>query len=85
MKKGKSVVIVDEPCDVEETDRPFGKRWRQQDVGLTAKHLQALHAGKHIAVDVQDEYVVFLHLERGEASKRKPRARGRAKEGGNGV
>lgn len=65
MRRNKSVVIVEQPCDVEETSKPFGKRWGQTDVVLTAEHIRALQAGKCIAVDVRDEYVVFLRLEQG--------------------
>jgi hypothetical protein len=34
MTTSTPVAIVDEPCDVEATGRPFGKRWRQQEIGL---------------------------------------------------
>ena len=61
------VAILDQVCDVEETEQPFGKRWRQQRIRLTHEHLQALQAGKFVAVDVQDEYVVFLELENHES------------------
>lgn len=57
------VAIVEGPCDVEATSRPFGKRWRDQVVTLNDDHIQALEQGKTIAVDVQEEYVVFLQLE----------------------
>jgi hypothetical protein len=80
MRRNESVVIVEGPCDVEETSKPFGKRWGQTEVVLTSEHVRALQAGKCIAVDVRDEYVVFLHLGRGDASKQMTRARGRAKE-----
>jgi hypothetical protein len=59
----ESVAILDEPCDVEATSLPFGKRWRQQVVTLTAEHLQSLQHGKYLAVDVEAEYVVFLCME----------------------
>lgn len=57
------IVIVAAPCDVEETEQPFGKRWRQEVMTLTAEHLAALQAGKLVAVDVQSEYVLFLRLQ----------------------
>ena len=57
------IAIVDEPCDVLETSQPFGKRWRDQVVTLSAEHLRALQEGHYVAVDVQEEYVVFLRLE----------------------
>ena len=58
-----SVAIVPEPCDVLETSQPFGKRWRDQVVTLSPEHLRALQNGQCVAVDVQNEYVVFLRLE----------------------
>jgi hypothetical protein len=57
---GKTVVILDAPIDVEITESPFGKRYMGADVQLNAKHLEALKAGKTLAVDVMNEYVVFL-------------------------
>jgi hypothetical protein len=63
MNNSKPVAIVDAPFDVEETGQPFGKRYGQENVALTAEHIQALKDGKHIAVDVREEYVVFLHQE----------------------
>lgn len=40
------IAVVDAVCDVEETRRPFGRRWRQEEVVLNAEHLAALQAGK---------------------------------------
>ena len=57
------IAIIAEPCNVEETGQPFGKRWRDQVITLSAEHLRALQDGQCAAVDVQDEYVVFLRLE----------------------
>jgi hypothetical protein len=70
MKHEQRVAIVEKPCDVEETSRPFGKRWGQEIIALTARHILALQAGKHLAVDVRGEYVVFLRLEQGGTRKR---------------
>jgi len=58
------VAIVDAICDVEETCQPFGKRYGQQLIRLSAEHLAALHAGKLLALDDQSEYVVFIGLEK---------------------
>ncbi len=57
------LAIVDEPCDLEETKQPFGKRWGGEIMTLTEEHLAALRKGKLVAVDVQGEYVVFLRLQ----------------------
>ena len=48
---------------------PFGKRWRQEVMTLTAEHLAALQAGKMVAVDVQSEYILFLRLQAGSADE----------------
>jgi hypothetical protein len=59
--------IVDAICEVEETCQPFGKRWAAQRVKLSSAHLAALRDGKLLAVDVNDEYVVFLEIEQERA------------------
>jgi hypothetical protein len=58
-----TLVIVDVPYDVEETEQPFGKRWGGEIMTLTKEHLVALQEGKLVAVDVMNEYVVFLRLQ----------------------
>jgi hypothetical protein len=58
-----SLAIVDAPFDVEETGQPFGKRWGGEIMTLSKEHLAALHEGKLVAVDVMNEYVVFLRLQ----------------------
>ncbi|MDP1524887.1 MAG: hypothetical protein Q8M20_03680 [Rhodocyclaceae bacterium] len=58
------LVVVDETCNVEESEQPFGKRWGQHLIELSPEHLDALHAGKLLALDVQEEYVVFVGLKR---------------------
>jgi hypothetical protein len=63
------VAILDGECDVEESGRPFGKRWAQQRITLSAEHLAALQSGKVLALDVQEEYVAFLVYETGAAAK----------------
>lgn len=65
---GPSQAIVDAPCDVEDRTA-YGKRWRQEVMKLTAKHLAALQAGKMVAVDVQSEYILFLRLQAGSADE----------------
>jgi len=58
-----TLAIVDAPFDVEETDQPFGKRWGGEIMTLSKEHLAALQDGKSVAVDVMNEYVVFLRLQ----------------------
>lgn len=57
------LAIVDAPFNVEETDKPFGKRWGGETMTLTQEHLAALQEGKLVAVDVMNEYVLFLRLQ----------------------
>lgn len=63
MNLDQRIAIVDAVCDVEESEQPFGKRWRQQEVVLSAEHLAVLQEGKIMALDVQEEYVVFVKLD----------------------
>ncbi len=63
MEPEPTLALVDAPYDTLESNQPFGKRWGDEIVTLTAEHLSALHDGKLVAVDVQGEYVVFLRLQ----------------------
>ena len=66
MKPDTRVAIVTASYDIEETDLPFGKRWGQQRITLTAEHLEALRTGQLLALDVLDEYVVLVGLDKSE-------------------
>jgi hypothetical protein len=57
------IAVVDDVCDVEETEKPFGKRWHHEVIALQPEHLAAMGEGKAVAVDVREEYVVFLKLD----------------------
>ena len=61
-KQDPRIKVLDEVCDVEETEKPFGKRWHHEEIGLRPEHLKALQEGKVLALDVREEYVVFLKL-----------------------
>ena len=63
------LAIVDTSFDVEKTDQPFGKRWGGDVVTMTEEHLAALREGKLLAVDVMNEYVVFLRLQEKDQSE----------------
>lgn len=63
MEPEPTLVIVDTPFDAEEAEQPFGKRWGGEVMTLTAEHLAALHEGKLVAVDMMNEYAVFLRLQ----------------------
>ena len=58
------IVIVEQPFSVDEHESPFGKRWGGELFRLTDEHLAALQVGKTLALDVQNEYVAFLRLDR---------------------
>ena len=57
------LAIVEVTCDCDTSEQPFGKRWRQETITLTAAHIEALRQGKLLAVDAQGEYVVYLKLD----------------------
>ncbi len=71
MNADPHIAIVDAVCDVEQSEQPFGKRWRQQEVILDAEHLAASQEGKILALDVQEEYVVFVKLDSAVAANLK--------------
>ena len=77
MNSGSRIAVVDAICDVERSERPFGKRWRQEEVVLSADHLAALQEGKLLALDVQEEYVVFVKLDAAVVAKLKELGYGR--------
>ena len=63
MNPDARIAIVDAVFDVEQSNKPFGKRWRQEEIVLNAEHLVALQEGNLLALDVQEEYVVFVKLD----------------------
>ncbi len=81
MKRDSRVVIVKKPCDVEETSRPFGKRWGQEIITLTAKHIQALKEGKHLGMSTGNTLSSFVSNQAVCASGIWQRRRGMAGEG----
>jgi hypothetical protein len=64
MSPDPRVAIVDRAFDVDLTEEPFGKRWRDEKIFITEEHLNALRQGKLLALDTQEEYVVFVELTR---------------------
>lgn len=57
------IAVVEDIVDAEATDTPFGKRWACQWVSLKPEHLRALQQGKLLAIDAQEEYVIYLQLD----------------------
>lgn len=60
----RGVAIVNEVLDPINGDTVFGQRWGGGElITLTPEELDALNDGKILAVDVEDEYVVYLQME----------------------
>ena len=56
-----TVAIVPDSFDATDgVETPFGKRWGGDVIQLSAEQIAALQMGQTIAIDVQNEYVVFL-------------------------
>jgi predicted nuclease of restriction endonuclease-like (RecB) superfamily len=67
--------IVDQPFDATDSaETPFGRRWGGDVAKITPAHLAALAAGKTLAFDVQNEYVLFIQA---EPTTKKRSARGK--------
>ena len=61
MKPEPNITILDNPFDATDgADTPFGKRYGGDVFTLTSEQIQALMQGKTLALNVQNEYVVFL-------------------------
>ena len=59
----EEMAIVDELINPDLSDKPFGKRYGYGRVyEITEEVLVALHQGKLLAIDVEQEYIVFLKL-----------------------
>ena len=76
-----NIVIVEQPFSVDEHETPFGKRWGGEVFTLTDEHLAALQSGKTLALDVQNEYVTFVRLDR-QADRKAGRADGQGRGAG---
>ena len=66
---GYAIKPLTQPTGLFRNAMPSLKRWRQEVMTLTAEHLASLQAGKLVAVDVQNEYVLFLRLQAGSAGE----------------
>ena len=62
-KTDDRIAMVDAVCDVETSEKPFGRRWHQDEITLRPEHLAALVEGRILALDVLEEYVVFVKLD----------------------
>jgi hypothetical protein len=60
----KPLMITEKYTSADDGDTLFGKRWASQLVRINAEQLTALQEGKYLALDVQEEYIVYLQVER---------------------
>ena len=61
----KGIVIVDTITDTSKNEETiFGTRYGHDVFCLTQEHLDALRAGKMIALDCQMEYLVYLQADK---------------------
>ena len=56
----ENVKIVKEPFECNGSKTPFGRRWNGEVITIGQKEIEALGAGKLLAIDVNAEYVVFV-------------------------
>lgn len=57
----QAVAVLPDALDATDgAETPFGHRWGGDVFRLTPADLAALHAGQTLALDVQNEYIVFL-------------------------
>ena len=72
-----SIAIVPAPFDAAHgADTPFGHRWGGEIATLSPEHLAALTKGKTLALDVRDEYVLFVKADQGAAEAAEEPERG---------
>lgn len=60
----KSLMVTEICVAADDGDTVFGKRWASQLIRINPEQLMALQEGKYLALDVQEEYVVYLQAER---------------------
>ena len=58
------VAVTDIHVPADDGDTVFDKRWASEIIRITPEQIKALQAGSYIALDVQNEYIVYLELER---------------------
>jgi hypothetical protein len=57
------VEVTDIHVPADDGDTVFGNRWASEIIRVTPEQIKALQAGSYIALDVQNEYIVYLELE----------------------
>ncbi len=59
-KDDENVKIVEEPFECDGNKTPFGRRWNGEVITIGKEEIEALKAGKLLAIDVNAEYVIFV-------------------------
>ncbi len=59
-------IIVDKTIDIENETTPFGKRYGADVFAITDEDIENLRNGKLIALDVQNEYIIYLKFKSNE-------------------
>jgi len=60
----EAIAIIEAPFEATNgVETPFGHRWGGDVFTLSSEHLEALQSGQTVALDVMNEYVVFLKKE----------------------
>ena len=76
-----SIAIVPAPFDAADgADTPFGHRWGGEIATLSPEHLAALTKGKTLALDVRDEYVLFVKAD--QEQRKRPKSPKGGRHGG---
>lgn len=61
-KTDPRVAVTHVHVSADEADTVFGKRWASEIIRITPEQIEAMQAGNYIALDVQNEYIVYLEL-----------------------
>ena len=57
-------VVTKKVFDLENENTPFGKRWGGETILITSEDIKQLKEGNLLALDVMNEYVVYVKLEK---------------------
>jgi len=67
-KRELDMAITDAAVCDDDVETVFGRRWGGQVFRLQEPHLAALHHGRYVALDIQDDYVAYPQLVPGEGA-----------------
>lgn len=57
-------ILTPKVFDLENEKSPFGKRWGGETITINENDLKQLQEGNLLALDVMNEYVVYVKLEK---------------------